>query len=68
VGHITGSAAYALFIYNPLNLEGLPHYIHMMFVNFFFCIGIALFVNKFIFKQKAEFVLGQPLIAEGEIV
>jgi len=68
IAAITGSAAYALFIYNPLNLEGLPHYIHMMFVNFFFCIGIALFVNKFIFKQKAEFVLGQPLIAEGEIV
>jgi len=59
---VCGSSAYAFFIYNPLELDWLPHYIHLMFVNFFFCIGVALFVNKFILGKKAEFVLGQPLL------
>jgi len=66
IAALAGSLIYAFFIYNPLELQGLPHYIHMMFINFFLCVGIALLVNKLAFKQTAEFVLGQPLLAEGE--
>ncbi len=62
IAALCGSVAYAFLLYNPLGLEWLPHYIHIMFVNFFFCVGLALLLNKVVFKQKSEFVLGQPLL------
>jgi len=62
IAALLGAMTYAFFLHNPMGIPHVPHYIHLMFVNFFFCIAVALFVNKFIFKQKAEFVLGQPLL------
>ena len=59
---VCGTFFYGFLLFNPLEIQGLPHYIHLMFINFFFCIGVALFVNRFIFGQKSEFVLGQPLM------
>jgi len=66
VAALAGACVYGFLIYNPMGLDWLPHYIHLMFINFFFCIAVALLVNRFVFGQKSEFVLGQPLLEEGE--
>lgn len=62
IAALLGAVAYAFFLTNPMDIPHVPHYIHLMFINFFFCISVALFVNRFIFKQKSKFVLGQPLL------
>ncbi|MBT8141391.1 MAG: SLC5 family protein [Gammaproteobacteria bacterium] len=63
IAALVGAGTYAFFLNNPLGIQGLPHYIHLMFINFFWCIAVALLINKFIFRQKSEFVLGKPLLA-----
>ncbi len=49
---ISGVVMYASFIWIWAPL----HYIHMMFVTFFSCIGLALFINRFILGNRAEFI------------
>lgn len=48
-----GIYAYFSWIWMPL------HYIHMMFFTLFICIGIALFVNRFILGNRAELLIGK---------
>jgi len=35
------------------------HYIHMMFITLLICIFVALFINRFIFKNHAELVFNE---------
>ena len=32
------------------------HYIHMMFITFFVCVSMALFINRFVLGNRAEFI------------
>jgi len=49
---IAGVLMYAFFIWIWMPL----HYIHMMFFTFFTCVGLALFINRFVLGNRAEFV------------
>lgn len=49
---ISGVLLYAFFVWAWMPL----HYIHMMFSTFFICVGTALFINRFILGNRAEFV------------
>jgi SSS family solute:Na+ symporter len=49
---VTGVATYASFVWLWMPL----HYIHMMFLTFFFCVGLALFANRIVFQGRAQFV------------
>ena len=49
---IAGVLMYAFFIWIWMPL----HYIHMMFFTFFTCVGMALFINRFVLGNRAEFV------------
>jgi len=50
---IAGSVGYGVtaFYWNPV------HYIHLMAVTLFACIGLALLVNRFVFGRRARFTL-----------
>jgi len=49
---ITGVLMYASFIWIWMPL----HYIHMSFITFFTCVGLALFVNRFLLGNRAEWI------------
>jgi SSS family solute:Na+ symporter len=49
---IFGVLMYASFIWIWMPL----HYIHMMFITFFVCVSVALFINRFILGNRAEFI------------
>jgi len=55
----------AFFLFKPLASLGASypgvfslHYIHVMAMNFVFCVSIALLINKFVFKRPIEFRFG----------
>lgn len=52
---VLGVLIYAFFtwVWTPL------HYIHMMFFTFFICVGIALFVNRFVLGRRAVWIAGK---------
>ena len=52
VAVIAGVILYACFIWVWMPL----HYIHMMFITFFVCVGIALLVNRLLFGNRAQFI------------
>ncbi|NVE93290.1 SLC5 family protein [Altererythrobacter lutimaris] len=54
IGVVSGVAFYGYWsmIWQP------AHYIHGMAVTLFLCIGMALFVNRFVFGQNAELAFG----------
>lgn len=47
----TGVLGYACLIWLWMPL----HYIHMMCLTFFFCVGFALLINRFVFRGRAQF-------------
>jgi SSS family solute:Na+ symporter len=54
---------FGVLLYGSLSFEFSPfhapfglHYIHLMFVTLIACISFALFINRFIFKNKASLV------------
>ena len=49
---IAGVLMYASFIWIWMPL----HYIHMSFITFFTCVGLALFVNRFLLGNRAEWI------------
>ena len=49
---IAGVLMYAFFIWVWMPL----HYIHMMFFTFLTCVAMALFINRFILGNQAEFI------------
>jgi SSS family solute:Na+ symporter len=49
---ISGVVMYAFFIWVWMPL----HYIHMMFFTFLTCVGMALFINRFILGNRAEYI------------
>ena len=49
---ISGVIMYAFFIWVWMPL----HYIHMMFFTFLTCVGLALFINRFILGNRAEYI------------
>ena len=51
-----GVAMYAFFIWVWMPL----HYIHMQFITFFTCVGMALMVNRLVLGNKAEFIGKAP--------
>jgi SSS family solute:Na+ symporter len=58
----TGTLSYAFFIF----VWAPFHYIHMMCITLFICIFVALFINRFVFNNRATFVFSknkQPLVA-----
>jgi len=55
---------FGVLLYGSLSFEFSPfhapfglHYIHLMFVTLLACVSFALFVNRFILKNKASFAL-----------
>ena len=42
------------------------HYIHMMAVTLFACVGFALFLNRTVFGRHAEFVFSAPKVEMAE--
>ncbi len=50
---VFGTLLYAFFTFVWMPI----HYIHMMFITLIICVSTALFVNRFIFGQKAKFAL-----------
>ena len=49
---IAGVLMYASFIWIWMPL----HYIHMSFITFFTCVGLALFVNRFLLGNRAQWI------------
>lgn len=49
---ITGTLTYAFFVF----VWAPFHYIHMMTITLFICIFMALFINRFVFKNRASLV------------
>ncbi|MFT7008888.1 MAG: SSS family solute:Na+ symporter [Colwellia sp.] len=52
---------FGVFLYGAMSFEFSPmhapfglHYIHLMFITLFSCVGVALLLNKIIFKQNAK--------------
>jgi len=52
---LTGTLSYAFFVF----VWAPFHYIHMMFITLLICIFVALFINRFIFKNHAELVFNE---------
>ena len=52
VAVIAGVVLYACFIWIWMPL----HYIHMMFITFFVCVGMALTINRLLFGNRAQFI------------
>ena len=52
VAVIAGVILYACFIWIWMPL----HYIHMMFITFFVCVGMALTINRLLFGNRAQFI------------
>ncbi|MTI13829.1 SLC5 family protein [Sansalvadorimonas verongulae] len=50
---VFGTLLYAFFTFGWAPF----HYIHMMFITLLSCVAFALFVNRFVFKKSAQFVL-----------
>jgi SSS family solute:Na+ symporter len=44
------------------------HYIHMMFITFFVCVSIALFINRFVLGNRAEFIGLEKQVPSNETV
>ena len=58
---ITGTLSYAFFVF----VWAPFHYIHMMCITLFICIFIALFINRFILKNKATLVFKENNATES---
>jgi SSS family solute:Na+ symporter len=59
-----GSCLYALFVFgwptihsNFPSIPKPPHFLHLMFLTVWSCVGFALFINRFIFGKRASFEL-----------
>jgi SSS family solute:Na+ symporter len=37
------------------SIPAAPHFLHLMFVTVWACVGFALLINRFIFGRRAEF-------------
>lgn len=42
----------------PGTIPAAPHFLHLMFINLWACVGFALVLNRFVFGRRAEFELG----------
>jgi len=61
---IFGVLMYASFIWIWMPL----HYIHMMFITFFVCVSVALFINRFVLGNRAKFIGLEKQPASNETV
>ena len=52
---VFGTSLYAYFTFGWAPF----HYIHMMFITLLSCVGVALFLNRALFRKKAEFVFSR---------
>lgn len=55
IGALAGTLLYAFFVFvwQPL------HYIHLMCITLFFCITVAMVINRLVFGNKAELIFTQ---------
>lgn len=63
---VFGAAFYGLLSFGwpawharaPATVPAAPHFLHLMFVTLWTCVGFALALNRAVFRRRAEFELG----------
>ncbi len=58
---IFGTLLYAFFTFVWMPI----HYIHMMLITLIICVGLALFINRFVFGQRAQWAAANKTASNG---